>query len=155
MGRVRIQCLFSVLLCFFLVLLSGQEVGAEHTVVLAYYYSASCGSCKPKTAIVEEIAQNYTGRVAVIMKEVGSNQTNREEWESYGFTLYPSAVINNETKIPKENITRENLELLLNSYLAASEENTIDTRIVALVVGVVVLASGAIMVFISRKQKDK
>lgn len=96
-----------------------QSTVAESEVTVVLYYSASCGSCKTAKELVLELEQNYTGdNIVFIRKEVGSNSTNHAEWKSYGFITYPSIVINNETKIPKDNITREKLVVIIDEYLA-------------------------------------
>jgi len=53
---------------------------------------------------------------------VGISEYNSEMHE-YGFTSYPCAVVNGETKIPKQNLTVETLEFVINSYLAGMKPN--------------------------------
>ena len=167
--NTRMRYYFVLILSIFIVLMLVHTTLADDTVVLEYYYSESCGSCKEKTLIVDEIEQNYTSRITVVRKEVGSNNTNWQEWKDHGFSLYPSVVINNETKIPKNNITKENLEAILNSYIAEIEANKTDSNMIELpffgrisesflaiiLLLVTVLVLGLLSVIAFRRHKEK
>ncbi|MEM0492420.1 MAG: hypothetical protein QXS02_00445 [Candidatus Thermoplasmatota archaeon] len=88
-------------------------------IVIDFYYSAACPSCKPYVNIMKEVEENYTGKVIINWKNLAgpNNQDNYTEWSKHGFRTYPCAVINNETKVPKDNLTRENLDALLEQYI--------------------------------------
>jgi thiol-disulfide isomerase/thioredoxin len=105
---------------FFLLLLLTTSVVAENQVIVDFYYSETCGSCKPASAIIDNItayyAENYTGKVIIQKKEVSSNATNRNEMYARKLS-FPSVIINNETKIPKANITYENLVTTIDAYI--------------------------------------
>jgi len=98
---------------------------SEEVVVLNYYYSLSCSACKRYTSVINEIEANFTENLVVFRKEVGSNQSNRQEWEDYGFKKYPSVVMNDETKIPMSNITYENLASIINAYVEELDSSQI------------------------------
>lgn len=75
-------------------------------------------------------AKNYSGNVIIQNKEVGSNATNRKEMTDRGLS-FPSVIINNDTKIPKANITFEEIsqridEYILNLNIHRYDENIID-----------------------------
>jgi thiol-disulfide isomerase/thioredoxin len=95
---------------------------AGEGITIEYFYNSGCGSCKKYTAIVDKIAQNYSQEVVVIKKDVKYKENN-SEMNDYGFTSYPCAVINNETKIPKTNLTYETLEKCIESYIAGIKPN--------------------------------
>jgi len=106
-----------------------QSSLAEEKVVIEYFYSSGCGSCEKYSDIMEEVEQNYTNDITVLWKDVKS-ETYYSEWRAYGFTSYPCAVINNKTKIPRDDnltIFKNNLEESINTYLAGMKPNeTVD-----------------------------
>ena len=97
-----------VLLVFVVAVLCASTAIAEDQVVVDFYYSASCSACKTAQQTFEEVIAHYeandTGKILFFEKEVSSNVTNKQEMIARGVS-YPSVVINNETKIPKANIT--------------------------------------------------
>ncbi len=105
---------------FFLLLLITTSVVAENQVIVDFYYSETCGSCRPAIAIIDNItayyAENYSGKVIIQKKEVSANATNRNEMQARHLS-FPSVIINNETKIPKANITYENLVNVIDAYI--------------------------------------
>jgi hypothetical protein len=97
------------------------SVVAENQVTVDFYYSETCASCKPAIAIMDNItvyyAENYSGNVIINKKEVSSNATNRKEMTDRKLS-FPSVIINNETKIPKTNLTFEEISDTINEYIA-------------------------------------
>jgi len=139
-----------------LFLLSSYVVSAAGPITVVLYYSSSCGSCKNAVKLVDAFALNYSDQIVFIKKEVGSNTTNRNEWKSYGFTYYPSIVINNETLVPKDNITEANLENLLTMYITQQEQQQTQDLFVLIGLGVgIVVVIGVVGVVVLRKQKKK
>jgi thiol-disulfide isomerase/thioredoxin len=126
---------------FFLILLllTTTSALAENLVIVDFYYSDTCGSCKPAIAVIDEIteyyAENFTGSVIINKKEVGANATNRAEMRNRGL-IYPSAIINNETKIPKANLTYNELTEIIDAYIAnlniqkAFDENIVSVPLI-------------------------
>jgi len=112
---------FTLLIVFVVLLLSVTSVIAENQVIVDFYYSESCGSCKPAITIIDNItthyAENYSGKVIIQKKEVGSNATNRNEMHARKLS-FPSVIINNETKIPKANLTYKELTERIDEYIA-------------------------------------
>jgi thiol-disulfide isomerase/thioredoxin len=115
---------FTLLLVFVVLLLSVTSVIAENQVIVDFYYSESCGSCKPVIAIIDNItthyAENYSETVVIQKKEVSSNATNRNEMHARKLS-FPSVIINNETKIPKANLTYEEISESIDEYIANLE----------------------------------
>ena len=105
---------------FFLIYLTLSAV-AENRVIVDFYYSETCGSCKPAIAIMDDItayyAENYSGKVIFQKKEVSSNATNRKEMTDRKMS-FPSVIINNETKIPKANLTFEEISTRIDEYIS-------------------------------------
>lgn len=122
------QKLIIITAFLFLFLFLIQPVMARKDITIEYFYNSGCGSCRLYTEIIEKIELNYTKEVVVIWKDVkyGNNYT---EMRSYKFTAYPCAVINNETKIPKTNLTYETLKKYIEIYIAGGKPNgTSDTN---------------------------
>jgi len=97
-----------------------MTVVAENQVVVDFYYSASCGSCKTARQTFEEVMAHYqennSNNVVFFEKEVGSNITNKNEMRARGVS-FPSVVIDNQTKIPKANITYDFLVTEIDAYI--------------------------------------
>ena len=127
-NNVRILILFGLLAFSILV----QSAAAENMIILDYYYSASCGDCKAYTeGIIDPLEANFSEKIIVNRKDVKSNTKDWNEWRDHGFKSYPAAVINNETKVPKSNLTYETLEEIINAYLAGVDVNhTFDDTII-------------------------
>lgn len=117
MKKKRYLCLGFFLVALFCTTTSAL---AENLVIVDFYYSETCGSCKPAIVVIDEIivhyATNYTGKVIINKKDV-SNRTNYDEMRDRGLT-YPSVIINNETKIPKANLTYVELTEVIDAYIA-------------------------------------
>jgi len=76
---------------------------------------SGCRDCAITDPIIMQMEQDYPN---VTFEWVdASTQDGLHRWEQYEFAEVPAIVINNETKIPKENITRENINASINAYL--------------------------------------
>jgi len=114
--------LISITFCL-LILVSIYPVTAEDVVITYYYDSHStCGSCIQRNEIMSTVEQNYTGRITVIWKDYYNNASIREEANELGLLSFPSGIINGETLIPRNNITEEHLNRLIEEYLARVPE---------------------------------
>ena len=109
---MKMNRLFTILFVVFIFTLITTSVIAEDQVIVDFYYSETCGSCKPATDIMDLVILHYTennsDNVVFFKKEITSNTTNRNEMRSRGVS-YPSVIIDNITKIPKLNITYDTL----------------------------------------------
>jgi hypothetical protein len=118
---------FTLLIVFVVLFLSVTSVIAENQVIVDFYYSATCSSCKPAIAVLDNVtahyAENYSGIVVIQKKEVGANQTNRNEMAARKM-IFPSVIINNETKIPEANLTYEELTEVIDEYIANIDNHT-------------------------------
>jgi len=93
---------------------------AEDEIVVEYFYSSKCGTCKDYSDKIKELEQNYTGRVLFLWLDI-IRVENWSKLREYDLVTSPSAVVNNETKVPKDyNVTKwtEDLQLVIDSYLA-------------------------------------
>jgi thiol-disulfide isomerase/thioredoxin len=109
---MKMNRLFTIIFVVFIFTLITTSVIAEDQVIVDFYYSETCGSCKPATDIMDQIilhyAENNSDNVVFFKKEITSNTTNRNEMRARGVS-YPSVIVNNITKIPKLNITYDTL----------------------------------------------
>jgi len=113
-----------IIFVFVIVSIIGQSALAQDTIVLDYFYSQKCGTCRPYTEkVIEPLEENYSGRIIVNKIDVNLNISNRQKWLDQGFLTYPAVVINNETKIPRRNLTYEELEEYIVFYLEQIEIN--------------------------------
>jgi thiol-disulfide isomerase/thioredoxin len=110
--------IFGFIIC--LVTLLTTSVVAENKVIVDFYYSETCGSCKQANEIMDQVILHYeennSDKVVFFKKEITSNTTNRDEMRMRGLS-YPSVIINNLTKIPKLNITYDTLILSIDEAI--------------------------------------
>jgi cytochrome c biogenesis protein CcdA/glutaredoxin len=96
-------------------------VGAD-PVTIQYFHQKGCHDCEITDPIVNRIEAQYENMVITRIETSTVDGFNR--WNKYGFLEVPAIVINNETKLPKEEITEEKLKTLIDEYLAAEENIT-------------------------------
>jgi thiol-disulfide isomerase/thioredoxin len=140
--------LYSTIIYFLISAVFIQYAAAENIITLDFYYSESCEPCEKYKPIINEIETNYTETLIVHRKEVGSNHTNWQEWNNYGFTEYPSVVINNEAKVPKNNITYENLENIINSRIEQLEQNRLNILSERLIATLILFTTTVIAIYL-------
>ncbi|MDI6833895.1 MAG: cytochrome c biogenesis protein CcdA, partial [Bacteroidales bacterium] len=96
-------------------------------VFVEYFHMSGCQDCKKTDPIIAEIERSYNagikGNVTFEYIDTGT-QEGLKNWERYGFLEIPAIVINKEVKIPKEEITKENITIKINAYLNDTEETT-------------------------------
>ena len=110
-----------ILITLIISLLLPSVAAANEPLLVEYFYSETCPDCARTTPIIDEIEKEYGERIVVERIEVSSSVENWDRWYSYGFEEIPSVVVNNETKIPKERITKEKLEEVINIYLSGGK----------------------------------
>ena len=91
-------------------------------VTIQYFHQKGCHDCEITDPIVDRIEAQYESMV--ISKIETSTADGFNQWNKYGFLEVPAIVINNETKIPKEEITEEKLKTLIDEYLVEEENIT-------------------------------
>jgi hypothetical protein len=72
---------------------------------------------------MQEIETNYTSSPVVFYWYDVRYQENFTKYLEYGFGSYPCALVNNETKIPKYNMTYEYITEIIDSYIAGIKIN--------------------------------
>lgn len=111
----------SLLAVIYLSLIFIPVVCAE-PVTIQYFHQKGCHDCEITDPIVDRIEAQYENMV--ISKIETSTADGFNQWNKYGFLEVPAIVINNETKIPKEEITEEKLKTLIDEYLVEEENIT-------------------------------
>jgi thiol-disulfide isomerase/thioredoxin len=118
---MKMNRLLTIGFVVFTLTLITTSVVAEDLVIVDFYYSETCGSCKPAVDIIDQVilhyTENKTENVVIYKKEITSNTTNRNEMRTRGLS-YPSIIINNFTKIPKLNITYDTLIYTIDEAIA-------------------------------------
>jgi glutaredoxin len=85
------------------------------SVNIEYFHMPGCHDCAKTDPLIMQMEKNYPN---VTFEWVDtSTPSGLSRWERYGFTEVPALVINNETRISKENITGENVNASINAYL--------------------------------------
>ncbi|WP_235271230.1 cytochrome c biogenesis protein, partial [Methanosarcina mazei] len=97
-------------------------VACAEPVTIQYFHQKGCHDCEITDPIVDRIEAQYENMV--ISKIETSTADGFNQWNKYGFLEVPAIVINNETKIPKEEITEEKLKTLIDEYLVEEENIT-------------------------------
>lgn len=115
---------FLLFMIIFTLTILAQSAFAEDLVIVDYYYSSKCGTCRVFTEeVIDPIEMNFSGKIIVNRIDIRANAKVWQEFVDFGFKAYPAAVVNNETKIPKSNLTYDTLEYIINLYLAEIESN--------------------------------
>ena len=101
-----------------LILLLIPPISAQ-PVSIEYFHQFGCLDCEKTDPIIREIETYYDNMT--IQRVDTSTPTGWERWHAYGFLEVPAVVINSETKIPKDQITKENLRPAIAVYFAGSK----------------------------------
>ena len=104
----------------FLILLTSLIIGtvtAQKPITVDFYYTEVCGSCIDALEnVILPIEDKYGENITVVYKDVNNNLTYRDEMIKLRLS-YPSVVINNETKIPTQNLTFITLDNIITRYI--------------------------------------
>ncbi len=91
-------------------------------VTIQYFHQKDCHDCELTDPIVDRIETQYEN--VVITRIETSTVDGFNQWDKYGFLEVPAIVINNETKIPKEEITEEKVKTSIDKYFLEEKNNT-------------------------------
>ncbi len=88
------------------------------TPILIYFWATWCMPCKMKTPMIENLAQQFEGKVLFTKADSDLTSEMKKLFEIKGT---PTVIILNKGMVVKnivgKNITRENIELILNELL--------------------------------------
>ncbi|MCO5382981.1 MAG: cytochrome C biosynthesis protein [Methanosarcina barkeri] len=110
-----------VVICLYL---SFTSTACAEPISIQYFHQKDCHDCVLTDPIVNRIESQYNNGSVVISRIETSTADGFNQWNKYGFLEIPAIVINNETKISKEEITEEKLKTSINEYLLEEEKNT-------------------------------
>ncbi|MDR7667293.1 cytochrome c biogenesis protein CcdA [Methanosarcina sp. Z-7115] len=92
-------------------------------VSIVYFHQKGCHDCEITDPLVDRIETQYNN--GIIITRIETNTADGfNQWNKYGFLEVPAIVINNETKIRKEEITEEKLKTLIDEHLVEEENIT-------------------------------
>jgi len=112
---MQLNPLTLVLLLLLIPTVSAQPVSIE------YFHKMHCHDCMITDPIVKQIEEQYEG---IVIRWIDtSTPTGWEKWNKHDFLEVPAIVINNETKIPKDEITEDNLKSVIAVYLIDGKPN--------------------------------
>lgn len=131
----KLQKILIVTLFFIVFQLIAQPVLAEEkTVFLDYFYNKNCHSCTEpleKNGAIWIINNTYNDTVEIRYK-IYNDPAYEEEYQAYIqkynsiISIWPFVVIktsSNETVLPKVNITVDDMQKVIDAYLAGTEPN--------------------------------
>lgn len=118
----KISHIIATLVVIYLSLIFIQIASAD-SVTIQYFHQKGCHDCEITDPIVDRIEVQYNNSITITRIDT-STADGFNQWNKYGFLEVPAIVINNETKIPKEEITEEKLNTSINKYFLEEKKNT-------------------------------
>jgi len=93
---------------------------ATSTIPLEYYHMDRCPDCKLTDPLIADLEGSYDGALAIEWIDV-ETVDGWERWNAYEFLEVPAVVVGGIVKIPKEEITEENLRAAIEQSRAGAE----------------------------------
>jgi cytochrome c biogenesis protein CcdA len=91
-------------------------------ITIQYFHQKNCPDCEKTDLIIDQIETRYNNSIVISRIET-STTDGFSQWNKYGFLEIPAIVVNNETRIPKEEITEEKIRASVNRYIAQGKKN--------------------------------
>ncbi len=110
---------FGLIFLILLVLISGISPAFAKSVDIEYFYQTGCNDCQKIDVVINQIDAKYE-KIHIIRTDVMTVE-GFNRWEQYDFREVPAIVINNETKIPKDEINEDRIKKSINEYLNNKE----------------------------------
>lgn len=101
-----------------------MPVTYANSVTIQYFHQKGCLDCEITDPIINQTEAHYKNNNVVVSRIETSTADGFNQWNKYGFLEVPAIVMNNETKVPKEEITEEKLKTLIDEHLAEEENIT-------------------------------
>lgn len=121
MNKISYTISVLVVVCLYLILI---PMACANSITVQYFHQKGCHDCEITDPIVDRIETQYKNNTIIISKIETSTVDGFNQWNKYGFLEVPAIVMNNETKVPKEEITEEKLKTLIDEHLAEEENIT-------------------------------
>jgi len=93
---------------------------ATSTIPLEYYHMDRCPDCKLTDPLIADLEGSYDGALAIEWIDV-ETVDGWERWNAYEFLEVPAVVVGGIVKIPKEEITEENLRAAIEQTRAGEQ----------------------------------
>ncbi|WP_407283106.1 cytochrome c biogenesis protein CcdA [Methanolobus sp. WCC1] len=97
------------------------SLSSAQPIYVEYFYQDGCHDCEVTAPLINQIEKQYED-INIVKINVGTKE-GFNKWNQYNFLEVPAIVINNETKISKEQITEDNLKLSIDNYLKGEKED--------------------------------
>jgi len=111
---------FAVVACIIYLLLLPIPSASAEGIFVEYFHMEECPDCEKTDPLILNLETTYGGNIIVSWTNVDTTE-GWEKWSTYSFIEVPAIVINNETKIPKDEITEDNLRSIIAVYLAGGK----------------------------------
>lgn len=88
-------------------------------VLVEYFHQTGCHDCEMTDPIIDSIETQYKD---IVVQRIETNTVDGfNRWNKYDFREVPAIVINNETKISKDEINEDRIKKSINEYLNNKE----------------------------------
>ncbi|MEM0493447.1 MAG: thioredoxin domain-containing protein [Candidatus Thermoplasmatota archaeon] len=118
MTRYSILIATAILTLTLIFTITSQSISTP--LELEFFYSEGCPDCQEAKPIIETIQEEYKNNISITWREI----TLIENWEifiAYNLSEVPALVINKTTKLSKEEITKDNLEKIINKIISGEK----------------------------------
>jgi cytochrome c-type biogenesis protein len=106
--------------CIVLLLTGLISSACAAPVVIEYYHLKGCPDCDRFKPLMSELEHDLGGSISLTYTDVGTPE-GLDRWQQHGFHEIPAVVVDGTFKIPKEEITEENLRAAIEQSLAGAE----------------------------------
>ncbi len=95
-------------------------IAGASSIHMEYFHVSQCSACELTDPIIVGLERTYDNTLIVERIDVNTPD-GWKRWRQYDFIEVPAVVINGAIKIPKEEITVENLRVAIEQSLAGAE----------------------------------
>lgn len=132
MINISKQRIFCILILSTILLSSFTVKSEDNKITVEYFYGEHCDTCNETKSLINSMEQYYGDKINLQRYPVEDDPETAnysKMVDYYGFRHYPAVVILNQSSgsfetIPYEEITTDNLILIIDSYLAGDNEET-------------------------------
>ncbi|WP_214020310.1 cytochrome c biogenesis CcdA family protein [Methanoculleus sp.] len=106
--------------CIILLLIGLVSHAGAVPITLEYYYLEGCSDCDHVKPLITEIERDLGESVSLAYLDVRTPE-GLARFRHHGFTEVPAVVVNGAVRIPKEEITEENIRAAIEQSLSGTE----------------------------------